>query len=130
MSQQIVDCRSGGFWGGNWGRSGWICGKFLYSDSCKSILVVWIFFGMDFQRQIYDEVKSLFPSGTVEVLTSRSIESDPSTSIPSVKLIHTSTGIEIVCADFSTQIENFIAASIRLRIACDREATDRASKLK
>jgi hypothetical protein len=32
--------------------------------------------------------------------------------------------------DFSTKIENFIAASIRLRIACDKEATDPASKLK
>jgi hypothetical protein len=84
---------------------------------------------MDFQRQIYDEVKSLFPSGTVEVLTFRAVESDPSTSLPAVKLIHTSTGTEIICADFSTQIENFIAASIRLRIVCDTEATDRAAKL-
>jgi protein subunit release factor A len=44
-----------------------------------------------------------------------------------VKLIHTQTGIEMTCDEFPTQIENYIAATIRLRIACDSETFDRPS---
>ena len=75
---------------------------------------------MSFSREIYDDAKRLFPDGTVETLVSRPLEGPAGTSAPAVRLIHTSTGIEIICSDFPTQIENYIAAAIRLRIACDK----------
>ena len=70
---------------------------------------------MDFSRQIYDDAKKLFPIGAVETFVSRSSE----TSAPAVRLVHTSTGIEMICSEFPTQIENYIAAAIRLRIVTD-----------
>lgn len=75
---------------------------------------------MSFSRQIYDDTKKLFPEGTVETLVSRPSGAPAGTLAPAVRLVHTSTGIEIVCGDFPTQIENYIAAAIRLRIACDK----------
>jgi hypothetical protein len=75
---------------------------------------------MNFSGQIYDDAKRLFPDGTVETLVSRPSGAPPATSGPAVRLVHASTGIEIVCSDFPTQIESYIAAAIRLRIACDQ----------
>jgi protein subunit release factor A len=75
---------------------------------------------MNFSREIYDDAKRLFPDGAVETLVSRPAGAPSGTLAPAVRLVHTSTGIEIVCGDFPTQIENYIAAAIRLRIACDK----------
>ncbi len=76
----------------------------------------------NFSRRIYDEAKKLFPEGAVEALVSRPAE--PAGQLgsfdPAVRLVHAATGIEITCTDFPTQIENYIAAAIRLRIACDK----------
>jgi hypothetical protein len=81
----------------------------------------------NFPTHIYYEVKRLFPENTVQVMTSPSILSsepgavDPVAEFdPAVRLIHTPTGIEITCEDFPSQTENYIAAAIRLRIACDK----------
>ncbi|MDX2239835.1 MAG: hypothetical protein NW224_04035 [Leptolyngbyaceae cyanobacterium bins.302] len=82
---------------------------------------------MNFQRQIYIEVKGLFPDGAVEALISRPAGADVGVFDAAVKLVHTQTGIEITCDEFPTQIENYIAATIRLRIACDSEPLDRPS---
>jgi protein subunit release factor A len=75
---------------------------------------------MSFSKEIYADAKKLFPDGTVETMVWRTSGALPATSAPAVRLIHISTGIEIVCSDFTTQIENYIAAAIRLRIACDK----------
>ena len=77
------------------------------------------FVNMNFARQIYDDAKKLFPDGTVEALVFRPSGASPGTSETRVRLVHKPTGIEIVCDDFPTQIENYTAAAIRLRIACD-----------
>jgi hypothetical protein len=76
----------------------------------------------DFPRRIYDEVKRLFPDDTVQTLVSRPtlLSSRQGAIDPVVRLIHTPTGIEITCDDFPSQTENYIAAAIRLRIACDQ----------
>lgn len=75
----------------------------------------------DFQKQMYAEVKRLFPEGAVETLVARpSVSSGQEQSInPTVRLVHTATSIEVTCGDFPSQVENYIAATIRLRIACD-----------
>ena len=74
----------------------------------------------DFPRKIYSEAKRLFPDGAVESLVSRSsgIVAGGGTD-SAVKLVHVATGQEVLCDEFSSQIENFIAAAIRLRIQCD-----------
>jgi protein subunit release factor B len=76
----------------------------------------------NFSRRIYDEAKQLFPEGAVETLTVRPI--GPGGRLdkldPAVRLIHYATGMEATCSDFPTQTENYIAAAIRLRIACDK----------
>src|SRR5688572_6112485 len=83
-----------------------------------------IFTSSDFPRQIYGEAKKLFPEGVVETLAAR--PSSPGapgateTFDSAVRLIHTPTGLEITCEEFPSQIENFIAAAIRLKIACDQ----------
>lgn len=78
-----------------------------------------------FPGQIYPEVKQLFPDGTVQTLVSRptGLNVQPGTLDSAVRLVHTFTGIEITCGEFLSQIENFIAAAIRLRIACDKRKT-------
>jgi hypothetical protein len=75
---------------------------------------------MNFSRQIYDDARKLFRDGTVETLVSRPSGAPLGASDPAVRLVHTATGIEIICSEFPTQIENYIAAAIRLRIACDK----------
>jgi hypothetical protein len=76
----------------------------------------------NFSRRIYEEAKKLFPEGAVETLTVRPIgpAGYRGQLDPAVKLVHTATGTEAICSDFQTQIENYIAAAIRLRIACDK----------
>jgi protein subunit release factor B len=79
----------------------------------------------NFPRQIYDEAKKLFPDGAVQALVCRAAGPGalPEKSAAAVRLVHTATGIEITCDEFSTQIQNFVAAAIRLRIACDKRDT-------
>lgn len=74
----------------------------------------------DLTKQIYGEVKHLFPDGAVKVRVARPVLS-PELSVV-VKLVHISTGIEVICDEFRSQTENYIAAAIRLRIACDKHA--------
>ena len=76
----------------------------------------------NFSTQIYDEAKKLFPEGAVEVMVSRPAwpPGQPGDFDPAVRLVHAATGVEITCSEFPTQIENYIAAAIRLRIACDK----------
>jgi protein subunit release factor A len=75
----------------------------------------------DFKRQIYDDVKKLFPDGGIEVLVAKASFSDgmapPVDS--AIRLVHKPSGLQATCGDFPSQIENYIAAAIRLRIACD-----------
>jgi hypothetical protein len=76
----------------------------------------------NFSRRIYDEAKKLFPEGAVETLVSRPAgpAGQPGNLDPAVRLVHAAMGVEITCSEFPTQIENYIAAAIRLRIACDK----------
>jgi protein subunit release factor B len=76
----------------------------------------------NFSKRIYDDAKKQFPEGAVETLVSRPAgpAGHPGNFDPAVRLVHDATGVEITCSDFPTQIENYIAAAIRLRIACDR----------
>ena len=75
----------------------------------------------DFPRKIYAEAKRLFPDGAIETLVSRSLEQGAARKLDStVKLVQVATGQEIICDEFPTQIENFVAATIRLRIQCDQ----------
>jgi hypothetical protein len=78
----------------------------------------------DFSRRIYSEVKHLFPDGAVDVqVASPSISSRKPTAIdPAVRLVHIPTGVEVSCSEFTSQTDNYIAAVIRLRIACDKHA--------
>ena len=79
----------------------------------------------DFERQIYDDVKRLFADGTVQTCVAQPSFSGglPQTVDPAVRLVHTITGLEVTCSDFPSQTENYIAAAIQLRIACDRSTT-------
>jgi len=76
----------------------------------------------DFTRQIYGEAKHLFAEGEVEVLVAQPsfLEALPQQLDLNVQLIHLPTGIKQTVGDFPSQMENFIAAVIRLRIACDK----------
>jgi len=80
-----------------------------------------------FERQIYDEVKHLFAEGELETLVVRPSFSDelPDNVESAVRLVHKSTNIEVTCSDFPSQIQNYIAAAIRLRRACDQAAAAR-----
>ena len=78
----------------------------------------------DFTRKIYAEAKGLFPSGAVQTLVSRPSDLGAGDPIDAaVKLVHVPTGREIICDEFPSQAENFIAAAIRLRIQCDKRDT-------
>ena len=73
----------------------------------------------EFQKCLYGEVKRLFPEGSVEVLVARGQLFQPPD--PAVRLVHTPSGISVDCAEFPSQQQNYIAAAIRLRIACDEK---------
>jgi len=73
--------------------------------------------GIEFKKQLYEEVKRLFSEGTLEVLVAPPKELQPTD--PAIRLVHTPTGISVDCNEYPSQIENYIAAAIRLRIACD-----------
>ena len=75
----------------------------------------------NFAAQIYEDAKKLFAEGTVQTLTRRiePASGEPPKVDTAVRLIHTPTGTTITSEEFSTQYENFVAAAIRLRIACD-----------
>jgi hypothetical protein len=73
----------------------------------------------DFKKQIYKDAKRLFPKGTVETLVAPPKIFEPID--PAVRLVHKSSGVSAVCDEFESQTENFIAAAIRLRIACDKK---------
>jgi hypothetical protein len=77
-----------------------------------------------FSEQIYDDAKRLFPDGIIKthVTLPAVFTPEPSAIDPAVRLVHTPTGIEVCCSDFPSQTENYIAAAIRLRIACDKHA--------
>ena len=73
-----------------------------------------------FKDQVYKDATRLFPDGAVQVLVARpKFHPDSMTVDPAVRLVHTATGTEVSCSEYSSQTENFIAAIIRLRIACD-----------
>ena len=76
----------------------------------------------DFSKKIYEDAQKLFPKGEVQTLVCRGAGPGelPGAFEATVRLVHTPTGIEKTCDEFPTQIQNFIAAAIRLRIACDR----------
>ncbi|MDR3457733.1 MAG: peptide chain release factor-like protein [Verrucomicrobiae bacterium] len=78
----------------------------------------------DFPSQIYAAAQQLFPEGTVEtqVTLPAVFSAEPAVIDPAVRLVHTPTGIAVACRDFPSQTENYIAAALRLRIACDKHA--------
>jgi len=76
----------------------------------------------DFPKRIYDDSRRLFPKGAVEVLLTRAKGPPAGVSDldPTVRLVHKPTGIKVSCNQYPTQIENYAAAAIRLKIACDK----------
>jgi hypothetical protein len=75
---------------------------------------------MRFAAAIYDDAKRLFPEGEVQVLLAGLPGAQPEELLPEVRLIHLPSGLEEICGQFPTQTENYIAAALRLRAACDR----------
>lgn len=77
----------------------------------------------DFVNRIRDGVKKLFPAGAVETLVARPAGpwTPEAPHDPAIRLVHTPTGLTVTCDEFPSQTENFIAAAIRLRIACDEQ---------
>jgi protein subunit release factor A len=71
---------------------------------------------MSFAKDIYDDAKRLFPDGEVQALIARA---SGARALPDVRLVHLPSGLEVTCADFPTQSENYIAAALRLRAAVD-----------
>jgi hypothetical protein len=77
-----------------------------------------------FATKLYEQVKQLFPIGTLETLVAAS--GGPSSKLdPTIQLVHIPSGLEITCGEFPSQTEKYIAAAIRLRIAVDHSAADR-----
>jgi hypothetical protein len=76
----------------------------------------------DFSNRIYYLIKQLFPDGRVQVLVWRPVIniSEPIAVNPAVRLVCTPSGIGAARNDFPSQIENFVVAAIRLRIACGK----------
>ena len=74
----------------------------------------------EFPRQIYEEAKKLFPDGGIRTLTARASGPD-SANDAAVQLVHEDTGTKITCNEFSSQIQNYVAAAIRMRIAMDAQ---------
>jgi hypothetical protein len=74
-----------------------------------------------FAEIIYEDVKKLFPDGAVEkyVVPLAISGGLPNRIDPAIRLVHRTRGIEVTCSDFPTQTENFVAAVIRLKIACE-----------
>jgi protein subunit release factor B len=75
-----------------------------------------------FTKQVYEETKALFPEGAIEVFVARC--RGPGSDEPlsaAVRLVHTATGISVDCDQYSSQRLNLIAATIQLRIACDKK---------
>ena len=69
-----------------------------------------------FQTQVYEEIKRLFPDGAVEVLVARAPgpgSNEPPS--PAVRLVHRATGIAIDCDEYPSQIQNRIIATLQLR---------------
>lgn len=75
---------------------------------------------MSFAKDIYRDAQSLFEEGEVQVMVCRQPGEPVGRLSPEVRLVHQPSGIEITCGEFPTQTENYIAAALRLRIACDR----------
>lgn len=78
---------------------------------------------MSFAKEIYQDAKLRFPEGTIETRISRREGAPIGSFEPDVWLIHIPTGTNVLCHEFPTQNENFVAAVIRLRIACDALAS-------
>ena len=73
-----------------------------------------------FTDEVYRDTKRLFSEGAVQILVARpKFDPDRIAVDPTVRLVHTVTGTEVSCGEYSSQTENFVAAMIRLRIACD-----------
>ena len=82
----------------------------------------------EFPRQIYEEVKRLFADGTVQALVTRGSDPDGGQDA-AVQLVHEDTGTKITCNEFSSQIQNYVAAAIRLRVALDtKESPEDSSR--
>ena len=61
-----------------------------------------------FRSRIYVEAKALFRPEEIETLIGQD-------GGPRVRVVHRPTGRVEECADFSTQLENFAIAAVRLR---------------
>ena len=76
--------------------------------------------GADFKTRLYEEVKRLFPPATVDAQVGAPKMFEPPSS--AVQLVHLPTGISVICDEYESQTENYIAALVRLRIACDEKS--------
>ena len=75
----------------------------------------------EFQLQVYEETKKLFPEGAVDVLVAPEPEpGSPQRASAAVRVIHKATGRVINCSHYDSRIQNRIIATLQLRVACDR----------
>ena len=79
----------------------------------------------DFKSEMYREAKQLFPAGEIETLVKAPASIDPGDV--AVRLVHKKSGLSASCDRYPTQLENFVAAAIRLKIECDQEAYNQTS---
>ena len=69
-----------------------------------------------FQTQVYEHTKQLFPDGAVDVLVAPAPgPSSNETPSPAVRLVHRATGLSVDCEEYPSQIQNRIIATLQLR---------------
>ena len=72
----------------------------------------------EFPRQIYEEAKRLIADGGVRPLVAREPGPDCVDGAAG-QLVYDETGTETTCSEFSSRIQNHVAAVTRMRVAMD-----------
>lgn len=68
----------------------------------------------NFDSEILTELQLLLEDEDYQTQVARIDPSDPATMTPAVKVTHASSGIEVICSKFDTQIQNKAYALVQL----------------